>query len=211
LSSASVDERARRRQREVLGDGPRIEPLKPHELDAFALEINDRIRAMANRDLDPKTLDNLPEVIGTMLRHPALFERHVAMGIAFAIDGALPPRDRELAVLRVGWLCGAPYEFGEHVFLARDQGFDAAQIAAVKQGSSAPLWSDHERAVLLAVEELHGGGAISDATWAALAAVYDQRQLIELPMLIGHYQQTAYVQNALRMRLHPGNEGLLAW
>jgi alkylhydroperoxidase family enzyme len=210
LSAAGVDEAAQRRQREVLGEGPRIEPLKPHELDAFALEINARIRTMANRDLEPKSLDNLPEVVGTMLRHPALFERHVALGIAFAIDGALPPRDRELAVLRIGWLCGAPYEFGEHVFLARDQGFDAAQFAAVKQGSAAAGWTAHERVVLRAVEELHGEAAISDATWAALAAIYDERQLIELPMLVGHYQQLAYVQNALRLRLHPGSEGLLS-
>jgi alkylhydroperoxidase family enzyme len=198
------------RQSEVLGEGPRIEPLRPHQLTEFAIEINARIRAMANRDLEPKTLENMPEVIGTMLRHPALFERHVAIGIGYSLEGSLPPRDRELAVLRIGWLCGAPYEFGEHVFVARDHGFDARQIAAVKQGPAAALWSPHERAVLHAVDELHARAMISDATWAALAASYDERQLIELPMVVGHYQQTAYVQNSLRLRLHPGNNGLLS-
>ena len=203
-------DQAAERQAEVLGHGPRLEPLRPDELDASALAMYERIRAIANRDLVQRTLENLPEVVGTMLRHPALFEQYTSTGIALAITGTLPPFDRELAVLRIGWLCGAPYEFGEHVFLAKDQGIGSEQVAAVKRGSNDPIWTPHQRAVLSAVEELHADAMITDATWALLAATYDDRQLIELPMLVGHYQQTAYVQNTLRLRLHRGNKGLLA-
>ncbi len=200
----------RERQREILGDGPRLEPLKPDELDEFALTLHKRIREMANRDLIDRTLNNLPEVVGTMFRHPTLFEKHIATGIHLTVHGTLPPRERELAILRVGWLCGAPYEFGEHVHIGRGIGLTADDFAAVKIGSIDPHWTAHERAILSAVEELHSDARISTATWDKLAQCYDDQQLIELPILIGHYKQTAYVQNSLALRLHEGNKGLLA-
>src|SRR3546814_4812703 len=65
---------------------------------------------------------NLPEIVRTMLRHPELFARQTDVGIQLRARGALTPRDRELAVLRIGWLCQAPYEFGEHVYVAKSVG-----------------------------------------------------------------------------------------
>src|SRR3546814_8631597 len=64
---------------------------------------------------------NLPEIVRTMLRHPELFARQTDVGIQLLARGALTPRDRELAVLRIGWLCQAPYEFGEHVYVAKSR------------------------------------------------------------------------------------------
>lgn len=198
------------RQRHILGNGPRIAPLAPDEMTNHAIEIHRRIRGIANRDLKDVTRDNMPQVIATMLRHPDLFEAQTAMGIQLVANGTLSPRDRELAILRIGWLCGAPYEFGEHVFLAHDAGISADEVDAVKAGVPAVGWTAHERAILTAVDELHSAAMISDGTWALLAETLDERQLIELPILVGQYQQVAYVQNSLRLALHPGNNGLHA-
>ena len=41
-----------------------------------------------------------------------------------------------------------------------------------------------------------------------LAARYDERQLIELPMLVGHYHLVAFTLNSLGVQLEPGLEGL---
>ena len=60
------------------------------------------------------------------------------------------------------------------------------------------------------LHELHGDSMISDATWSALAKRLDERQLIELPIIVGQYQTVAYYQNSLRLRLHTGNLGLKA-
>lgn len=198
------------RELEIVGDEPRVLPLKPDEMTEYALEMHERIRGIANRDLIEVTRDNMPEVIATMLRHPDLFEMHSAVGIQLMINGTLPPRERELAVLRIGWLCGAPYEFGEHVFMAHDVGISSDEVDAIKSGPSYQAWSVHEQAILTAVDELFSDAMISDATWAVLAMTFDERQLIELPMLVGQYQQVAYVQNSLKIRLHPGNAGLKA-
>ncbi|TXC70240.1 carboxymuconolactone decarboxylase family protein [Sphingomonas ginsenosidivorax] len=213
---------------ERLGHEPRIAPLDPSEIDPGLAAMLDSMiainAAVDSREADTLTdladpaadrdvramLDRLPEIMRTMLRHPALFTCLANTGPQLLGYGALPPRDRELAILRVGWLCRAPYEWGEHVIIAKKCGVTTTEVEAVTIGSTASDWRDHDRAILRAVEELHADATISDATWATLAARYDDRQLIELPVVIGQYQAVAYYQNALRLRLHHDNPGLAA-
>lgn len=71
-------------------------------------------------------------------------------------------------------------------------------------------WGDLERAVLQAVEELHADALIGDATWSVLAGHLEERQLVELLILIGHYVTTAYLQNSLRTALTAHGRGLSA-
>ena len=164
----------------------------------------------ASQATQEQAIAKLPEIIMTMLRHPDLFARLTDVGVQLLAKGEVPARERELAVLRIAWLCKAPYEFGEHVFVAKKVGVTSADIDRVKIGSAASGWSAHEAAVLRAVEELHRDAVISDATWTVLAKTYTDKQLIELPVVIGVYQATAYYQNSLKLRLHGGNRGLEA-
>lgn len=216
----------------VLGDGPRIQPLSVDELTddllqilARMIQLNSAIDSreketltdlMAGQAADASaagladTIANLPEILRTMLRHPNLFARQVDIGIQLLGEGALSGRDRELAILRIGWLCQAPYEWGEHVLVAKKLGIGSEEIDRITRGSGAAGWSEHEQAILRAAEELHADAMISDATWATLAKRLDERQLIELPVVIGQYQTVAYSQNSLRLRLHNGNLGLKA-
>jgi alkylhydroperoxidase family enzyme len=198
------------RQRLVQGDGPRISPYAPDELPDNALEIHGRVQAVADWAGKVITRETIPEFFGTLLRHPTLFEKQTAFGLELLTKGVIPPRERELAILRIAWLCGAPYEFGEHVFFAHRLGITSEEIDSVKAGYSAPCWSNHERLILKAVDELYDEAIISDATWAGLAENYDERQLIELPIVIGQYHSMAYLLNTLRARLHEGNDGLMA-
>jgi alkylhydroperoxidase family enzyme len=140
---------------------------------------------------------------------PAVFASFLELGTELSSSATIPPRERELAILRVGWLCGAPYEWGEHVIVARRVGLSEEEIERVIEGSAAAGWTERERTLLRAVEELHVDAMIADATWADLARHFDERQLIELPMLVGHYHTTAFVQNALRIPLGPKNRGLV--
>jgi alkylhydroperoxidase family enzyme len=126
-------------------------------------------------------------------------------------SGDLPPRDRELVVLRIAWLCQAPYEWNAHVEMARRlTDLTATEIERIILGSTAHGWSPHDAAVLRAVEELMDDAMITDATWATLEKTYDERKLLELPVLIGQYLGVAYLQNAIRARLMPGHTGLSA-
>ena len=150
----------------------------------------------------------MSEIIRTMLRHPDLFSRQVEMGIQLLGKGVLEPKDRELVILRIGWLCGAPYEWGEHVHVGKSCGLTSDDIERITLGSTANGWCEKDCALLKATEELYADAMISDATWAVLEKYLNEPQLIELPMVIGQYQTVAYYQNSLRLRLHKGNEGL---
>lgn len=209
---------------------PRILPLKVEELTGDLLAIVARMvqlnSALDSRDREglevlmsnskaavakhTSELARLPEIIRTMLRHPNLFARLTDLGIQLLSQGVLSGRDRELAILRVGWLCRAPYEWGEHVIVAKKCGVTSEEVERITQGSEAPGWSEHERAIVRAAEELYDDAVISDRTWATLAKRLDDRQLIELLVVIGQYQAVAYYQNSLRLRLHEGNRGLNA-
>ncbi len=219
------------RESQVLGDGPRIAPLQTNELTNDLLAIISRMitvnAAIGSRDQEMLTnlmadnsaenqanltqqLANLPEIVLTMLRHPDLFSRQTEIGIQLLSQGALTPRHRELAVLRIGWLCQAPYEWGEHVHVAKKVGISSEEIERITQGSHTEGWAECDRAILQATEELFDNAVISEQTWNILATHLNHKQLIELPIVIGQYQTVAYYQNSLRLRLHEGNDGLAA-
>lgn len=190
------------REAEILGKPQRIRSLTPDEFDAEAKAMVTTLRA----SLGLGTVE-IPAVFGLMLRHPGLFRCQMEMGLQL-FKGEIGPRDRELAVLRISWLCRAPFEWGEHVDIAKRYGVTAEEIERMTQGSSAPGWNEHDRSIIRAVEELLGNQMICDDTWNRLASTWTERQLVEFPMLVGQYYATALQQNALRVRLADDNSGL---
>jgi alkylhydroperoxidase family enzyme len=191
------------REAHVVGTGPRILAIPNAEIDQEAFDIVNRIRAAAGAG--PTT--DMPEYMRTVLKHREIFRCQMDMGTVL-FNGEIPPRERELAIIRCGWLSRAPYEFGEHVNIGKRYGLSAEEIERVTRGSSAPGWSEHERAILKGVEELLADQALSDETWTILAKSWDEAQLIEFPMMVGQYVATAFLQNSLRIRPAVGNPGL---
>jgi 4-carboxymuconolactone decarboxylase len=194
------------RTAEIAGHPPRLDPPQNATAGPRASAFIERLRIL--RGLP----DGLPlhPFYGTLGRSPEVFASYLQLGADLATETALDPRARELAILRTGWLCGAPYQFGEHVRIARHEGIEEAAIERVRVGSGDPAWDSRDRAVLSAAEELHADAMISNRTWAALSEHFDERQLIELLVLVGHYHLTAFIQNGLRVALNPDNRGLLA-
>lgn len=190
------------REEDILGKPPRIEPLKDEQ---FPPEARALVKGIRDTLGTPTTA--MPDVFGVMLRHPRLFKCQMDAGIVF-FQGEIPPRERELAVLRVAWWCKAPYEWGEHVDIAKRNGVTAEEVERITLGSDAPGWSERDRAILCGVEELLGNQMISDATWEILAKNWTDPQLVEFPALVGAYFATALQQNSLRISLMPGKPGL---
>ncbi len=191
------------RQAKVVGEGPRIAPLPNEGIAPDIWELVNTIRASAGAG--PTT--DMPEYMRTMLKHQDIFRCQMDLGNVL-FNGAIPARERELAILRCGWLCRAPYEWSQHVGIAGRLKIPAEDIERTTQGSSAPGWSEHEAAILRGVEELIGDQALSDETWETLAKTWDEVQLIEFPMMVGQYVATAFVQNSLRTQLDQGSAGL---
>lgn len=191
------------RQAQVVGAGPRIEALPNEGIEQEAWDVVNKVRAGAGAG--PAT--TMPEYMRMMLKHRGIFRVHMEMGAAI-YAGKIPPRERELAILRSAWISRSPYEWGEHVDIAKRNGLTDEEVERVTRGSSAPGWSELDQAILQGVEELLGDHALSDATWNRLAKSWDEVQLIEFPMMIGQYVATAFVQNSLRVALALDNPGL---
>jgi alkylhydroperoxidase family enzyme len=205
-SSGSADFDIEAREAQVLGKPQRIEPLKQEDFDDDARALVISVR----ESLGITEHSVMPEAFATMLKHPALYRCQMEMGVQLLGKGVLSARERELAVLRVGWLCRAPYEWCQHVDIAKRYGVTAEEIERATRGSAAPGWTEHEAAIVRGVEELLGDQSISDDTWNVLARAWTERQLLEYLAVVGYYVSIAYSQNALRMRLMPGKTGLRA-
>ncbi len=205
-----ADERTLARQAEITGHPPRITAKQTDEVVAAAREQLAKIVGAASGK--PVDLDQvpIPEMLLTVMCHGELFKRLADVSVFLLQEPSLPKRDRQLAILRTAWLLGIPYIWGEHVRVSRNLGLGSEDIEQATVGSTSPHWTAHERAVVRAVEELRESAMISDATWAVLAQQYDDKQLFELPVLVGQFSTVGYFQNALRIPLSPGNEGLAA-
>ena len=175
--------------------GPaRIPPLSPEDRD-------DAARAL----LEPLGASGDYNIFTTLVRHPRLFRRWTAFG-GVLLSGELPAHDRELLILRTAHRCGAEYEWVHHLDIAHRIGMDDAEIQRAVEGPDASGWSAHQSALLRAADELHDHSRIAEDTWAALASHYDERQLIEVCMVVGQYHLVAFVLNSLGVEIEDGFE-----
>lgn len=142
----------------------------------------------------------VPNVFTTLGRHRRLFRPWLRFAARLMPYGTLPRADTELVILRVAVDCGSDYEWYQHVRLARRAGLTDEQIGWIGTGPQAPDWTDRHRALLCAVDELVTERTVGDATWALLRADLDETQLIELCLLVGHYEMLAATLNALGVR-----------
>jgi 4-carboxymuconolactone decarboxylase len=124
------------------------------------------------------------------------------------MHGSLPPRVRELLILRTAWNCRSEYEFGQHTVIGQAVGLSAEEITRIASPDPRQGWSTPDAAVLVAADELHETATVSDATWSALRESLDGPQIIEFLMVAGQYHLVAFCANALRIDLDEGLPGL---
>lgn len=176
---------------------PRIAPLPLGEQDAQAREL----LASASAAGAPAA-----NIFATFVRHPGLFRKWMPFG-GKLLAGKVPARERELLILRTGWRCQAEYEWGQHVIIGRAAGLTDEEIERLKTGPDAPGWDPFDAALVRATDELHDDACISDATWGLLSDRYDERQLIELLMVVGQYHLVSFALNSLGVQREPGVAG----
>ena len=175
---------------------PRIEPLGDDELDPAAREA----------------LAALPEqargynIFRTMARAPESFRAFLAWGnYVLSHANSLTARQRELAILRTGFLCGAGYEWAQHCVIGRQAGISDAEIAAIKQGAGAPGWDPLEAAILGACDDLVRDHHVSNPVWQALEPLGDRGRM-DLVYTVGQYTQVSMLLNSFGVQLDPGLE-----
>ena len=140
-----------------------------------------------------------PHLFLTLGRHPKLFRGWLRFAGRLMPGGKLPRRETELVILRVAHLRSCDYEYSHHVRLGKRAGIGKDELARLLEGPGAEGWSPRERAILAATDELVASDNLTDEAWTALRAQLDERETIELLMLVGHYEMLATFLNTLRV------------
>ena len=144
-----------------------------------------------------------PHIFTTLGRHRGLFRRWLWFAGGLMPGGKLPRRDSELVILRVAHNTSCDYEWGHHERLGQRAGLSAEEVERARSGPAAPGLSPRQQLLLRACDEMHAEGEIGDELWSRLAAELDERLLIELCLLIGHYEMLAMTLNTLRVQPDP--------
>jgi len=179
---------------------PRIPPLDPA---AFPSDV----REIVSRDASAGAAEPL-NILRTLAHHPKLMKRWLVFANHVLFKSTLPARERELVILRIGWLCRAGYEWGQHVLIGRDAGLTAEEIERIIQGPDAAGWSDLDCLLLRATDELHDDAFVSDATWKALVGHLTTEQLMDLVFAVGQYNLVSMALNSFGVQLDPGIEAM---
>lgn len=146
----------------------------------------------------------LINVYRLLLHSPALAEAWFGLNNAVRWETRLDGRLRELIIIRVAILCHAPYILRQHIpKLASAEGLQPADWEALATWRESSRFDERERTALAHADALtESGGATNDAV-AGLKPFFDERQIVELTVLIGAYNMNARVLNGLDLDLEP--------
>ena len=140
-----------------------------------------------------------PHIFTTLGRHRGIFRKWLRFAGALMPGGRLPRADTELLILRVAHNTGCDYEWHHHERIAQLSGLEAADVERVRDVADADGWTERQATLLRAADELHADRKISDATWQTLTGFLREDELIELCLLVGHYEMLAMTLNSLEV------------
>jgi len=177
---------------------PRIEPVPEDQWNEEQRAIAAPILARHGRLLN---------IFRTQLAHPDAMRGFLGFGsYVLSKRNTLPAREREIVVLRAGYLCRSGYEWAQHKRIGMNAGLTKADIERIKAGPDAPGWSDADRALLRATDELHADQFIGDAGWQALQANFSEQQCVDVVYTVGQYTLVSMLLNTLGVQLDEGQE-----
>lgn len=138
-----------------------------------------------------------PNLFTTLALHRRLFRRWLRFAGALMPGGLLRRAESELVILRVAHNCECAYEHAHHERLGLLAGLTPEELRRISAGPAASGWSARQRLHLRAADELHATRTISGELWSALTEEHTPAELIELCMLVGHYEMLAMTLNAI--------------
>lgn len=178
-------------------DAPRLKPIPQ-------ADWSDEVQKILQPNVAQGSVFN---IFKTLAHHPDLLRRWLVFGNHVLFKSTLPSRERELVILRIGWLCEAEYEWAQHVKIGKDAGLTDVEIERIKAGPNARGWNEQDTLLLRATDELRRDAFISDATWKGLIAHFDTKQLMDVVFAVGQYNLVSMALNTLGVQLDDGLEG----
>ena len=174
---------------------PRIAPI---DLEGCTQEQREIVEPM-------KARGPILNIFRTLLNHPAAARAFLGWGgYILSRKSTLPPREREIVILRTGFLCRSGYEWTQHVPIARRAGLSDDEIARIKLGADAPGWSAPDAALLRAADDLHREQFVTEPVWTELSRHFGEQQRMDMVFTAGQYTQVSMLLNSFGVQLDQG-------
>lgn len=169
----------------------RVEPIRPQDLPTDAREILARARGP------------LPSVnvIDTVAHHSGLLKRWLPFFSHCLHKQSLDLRQRELVILRTGWLAGSAYEWAQHVPIALDRGVTPDEIELIQALDAYDEWHGTDRALIEATDRLMARFTLDDTEWRRLARSVATPKALDLIFTVGQYRLVAGLLHGLNVQL----------
>lgn len=165
----------------------------------YASLDSDAVRPIAQRIVEQR--GSVLHLYQMLLHSSAIAEGWLAYLTAIRQKSSLPGALRELVIMRVAILNGAPYEADHHAPIAIREGVIPARLEALADWPAhAGLFDETERAVLAYTDAMTRGVEVDDATFGSVAARFDRQQLVDLTATVGAYNMVSRFLEALRIR-----------
>jgi len=172
---------------------PRFAPLTDAELTPEQAEA-----------LEPMRPGPVLNIFRTLARAPKALTRFNQWGgYVLSRRNDLPAREREIVILRTGFLCKSGYEWTQHHRIGLREGLTADEIERIKQGADAG-WSAPDAALIRATDELHADQFIGEPTWAELGRHFTDKQRMDVVFTAGQYTQVSMMLNTFGVQLDEG-------
>lgn len=159
--------------------------------------LNDEDRQMGERNMVNGKVIN---IFGVLMQHPKLARSFGRWGNYILTHQTLPPREREILILRIGWLNQAQYEWEQHVRIGKGAGLSDDEIDRITKGPKHG-WDPHDAALLQAADDLFENSVVSDETWKTLSERYNTEQMMDAVFTVGQYNMVSWALNSLGVPL----------
>lgn len=143
-------------------------------------------------------------IFATLVRHPELFADFEVLASRLLRRSGLPGKVRETLILRTARRCLAGYEWAHHEVIGRREGLTDQELAAIGDVSATGRLDDTGALLVQAADELVLDHRLGDATWSALQATFEEKQIIEICLLVGNYAMIAGALNSLGVQIEDG-------
>lgn len=175
---------------------PRIPPLSEGEGDERQKELLD------SRGRGGPTLN----IYRTIVKAPDAAEAFLTWGrYILSKRNSLPAREREILILRTGFLCKSGYEFTQHTRVGKNVGLTDDEIAKIKQGAGAG-WSEADAALIRIADDLNSDFFVSTPVWEEARKHFSERQCMDAVLSCGQYTQVSMLLNSFGVQLDEGQE-----
>jgi len=154
-------------------------------------------REIADRN---KVNGEVINIFKVLMQSPKLARSWTRFAAYIMTRQSLSPRDREILILRIGWLNQAPYEWEQHVRISKRAGLTDDEIDRISKGPSAG-WDRHESALIQAADDLYENSVVSDETWGRLSERYGIEQMMDVVFTVGQYNLVSWALNSFGVPL----------